>query len=1016
MQTIDSRPLPEGFEPSKDGTYAVFTRPLETPPSDERSYRLLRLRNDMEVLVIHDPKADKAAAAMDVHVGHLSDPDNLQGLAHFLEHLLFLGTTKYPSENAYKEYLALHAGKSNASTSLEHTVYHFEVSHEHFEGALDRFSQFFVSPLFNESCTEREIKAVDFEFKRNLQLDARRNFHIGKHTSSRGHPYWHFSTGNLETLRDGPKQEGIDSRQELIKFYNTYYSSSIMKLVVLGQDSLDQLTDWVLEKFSDVKNLDISPPTFPNPPLTSKELLTTVFVKPIKDLRSLEVKFLLPDMTKYYTVHPTHYISHLIGHEGKGSILSLLKRNGWANSLSSGGSPASIGHEFFKITVDLTKDGLAHYEDIVVIIFQYLLMLRQEGVKSYIWDEIASLAATAFRFKEMVPASSYVTGVSRAMQMGYAPEWILSGSDLIRAQDPDLVMDILQKFSVDAWRGQLVTQDTTMVPGGAFTEVERWYGIEHHIEKVSPELMKRLEALEHHPDLHLPASNEYIPENFETGKVPVPVPLTHPILLKHTALTRIWHKKDDIFWIPKVNIRILFRSPMVSLSPSHQVKSMLYLELIKEALAEDVYNAALAGLSYDLDWTMDGIILELEGYNDKAPLLLQKVVQTMKTLVVQEEPFSRIKDQLERSHRDSNLSNPNIHAQYFMRYLNAERMWTFLERWDELDQITPDQIQEFYPEILARLHIEVLVHGNMEGPLAVQLGGIVENILDPKPLVPSEIVSLRSLIVPDACRAVYQRDTGSPDNLNSAVEYYIQIGTPVMARSSITTTYRTHRALVQIMAQIIQEPCFNQLRTIEQLGYIVHSWFREIGGTLGISILVQSERDPIHLENRIEHFLRSRIGSLLETQMTEEAFQKQVQSLIQKNLEKHKNLGQETDAYWEQITSGYYDFDEVQEDVKEMKKVTLEMIRAYFNEWISPDARNGKKISVHIRSLKLPPLPGTGTGAGPEAESEQEKKGDDELELREGTVMITDMVEFKAGLEMSRAPYPVVDLLRYSKL
>jgi insulysin len=66
--------LPEGFELSKDGTYAVFTKPLETPPSDERSYRLVRLKNGMEVLIIHDPKTDKAAAAMDVHVGHLTDP------------------------------------------------------------------------------------------------------------------------------------------------------------------------------------------------------------------------------------------------------------------------------------------------------------------------------------------------------------------------------------------------------------------------------------------------------------------------------------------------------------------------------------------------------------------------------------------------------------------------------------------------------------------------------------------------------------------------------------------------------------------------------------------------------------------------------------------------------------------------------------------------------------------------------------------------------------------------------
>ncbi|KAF9354795.1 Insulinase (Peptidase M16) [Mortierella sp. NVP85] len=988
--------LPEGFELSKDGTYAVFTKPLETPPNDERSYRLVRLKNGMEVLIIHDPKTDKAAAAMDVHVGHLTDPvrDNIPGLAHFLEHLLFLGTSKYPVENAYKQYLAQHNGRSNAATSIDHTTYHFEVAQEHLEGALDIFSQFFVSPLFNESCTEREMQAVDYEFKRNLQLDSRRLFQMGKHLSSRGHPYWHFNTGNLETLLEGPKREGIDARKELIQFYHKYYSSSIMKLVLLGQDSLDQLTEWALSKFGDVKDLGISPPVYQNPPLTSKELLTIAFIKPVKDIRSLELKFLLPDSTLHYTAQPHHYISHLIGHEGKGSLLSLLKREGWANGLSAGGSSGGVGYEFFKISVDLTKEGLEHYEDIIVMIFQYILMLRQEGAKEYIWHE------------ETIPPYNYVTGLSKEMQKGYAPEWTLSGSDLIRTYQPDLIMEILQKLSIDAWCGQVVTQDTTMVPGGAFTEVEKWYNVEYHLAKVPPALMKRLETLERHANLHLPHPNHYIPENFETGKTPTPTPLTHPILLQHTPLTRIWHKKDDTFWVPKVNICFLLRSPIVSsLSPSNQVKTMFYLELIRDTLVEEAYNAELAGLTYGLECTMDGIEIQVEGYNDKASLLLEKVLQTMKTLSIEEGQFWRIKDQVERSHRDMDLNNPNMQASYFLRYLNEERTWTYLERLDELDQVTPETLRRFYPEMLSRLHIEGLVHGNMDRAQALKMGEMVEQILQPRPLVPSEIVSLRSLIVPEGCRAVYQRNVVDPKNVNSAVDYYLQVGAPVMTSSTITTeAFRTQRALTQIMAQIIQEPCFNQLRTVEQLGYIVHSRFQQFGCTLGIEIMVQSDRDPIHVENRIEHFLKARIGPWLQSQMTEEEFQKQVQSLIQKKLEKHKNLMEETTVYWDQITSGYYDFSEEQDDVEEIKKVTLEMIQAFFLTWISPEARGGKKVSVHIRSLKLP-SPGTGAG----------KEGD-ELELREDTLEIKDMVEFKAGLELSRAPYPVVDLLRYSKL
>lgn len=89
---------------------------------DNRDYRGLQLTNGLKVLLISDPATDKAAAAMTVDVGHMSDPDNLPGLAHFCEHMLFLGTKKYPNENAYSTYLAENGGSSNASTYADNTV------------------------------------------------------------------------------------------------------------------------------------------------------------------------------------------------------------------------------------------------------------------------------------------------------------------------------------------------------------------------------------------------------------------------------------------------------------------------------------------------------------------------------------------------------------------------------------------------------------------------------------------------------------------------------------------------------------------------------------------------------------------------------------------------------------------------------------------------------------------------------------------------------------------------------
>ena len=57
--------------------------------------------------------------AVQVRVGSLSDPDDLPGLAHFLEHMLFYSSEKYPQEDAYSKFVSEHGGSTNAFTSGE---------------------------------------------------------------------------------------------------------------------------------------------------------------------------------------------------------------------------------------------------------------------------------------------------------------------------------------------------------------------------------------------------------------------------------------------------------------------------------------------------------------------------------------------------------------------------------------------------------------------------------------------------------------------------------------------------------------------------------------------------------------------------------------------------------------------------------------------------------------------------------------------------------------------------------
>lgn len=144
-----------------------------------RHYRVIEMPNKMKAVLISDPTCDKAAVSVAVHVGSLCEkPYKTDGLAHFLEHMLFLGTEKYPEEESYKKFLSQHGGGCNASTSDDWTRYYLYVAPDALDEGVDRIAQFFLHPLMDASCTDREMNAVDSEHRKNLQNDGRRAMQV----------------------------------------------------------------------------------------------------------------------------------------------------------------------------------------------------------------------------------------------------------------------------------------------------------------------------------------------------------------------------------------------------------------------------------------------------------------------------------------------------------------------------------------------------------------------------------------------------------------------------------------------------------------------------------------------------------------------------------------------------------------------------------------------------------------------------------------------------------------------
>ena len=432
---------------------------------DKREYKYFVLPNQMAVLLVSDKEADKSGAAVDVRIGNLQDYSESPGLAHFLEHMLFLGTEKYPNQDEYRTFLSQNSGNSNAYTSATNTNYHFEVANSGFRQGLDIFAQFFLSPRFTETLTERELKAVDSEHKKNLNNDPRRRYQLMRSTSKDGQPFNGFGTGSLETLAKP------NTREYLLKFYNQFYSANLMKCVLYGKEDIATLESWAKELFSGVRAIEgATRPEFKGITPFDKSNLSNLWeVVPINDKDFLNFFWLIENMTPHYRSDPTKYVTHLLGHEGPNSLLSLLIREGLAREMSAGSSTQMELFSYIEVKIELTKKGLERYLDVVNYVFAYLAMLKQHQPQQWIFDELKQIKKLRFLFKDKSTAVNEATSLADSLNE-YPPEDVLIANYLLEEFKPDQIKGIINSLTLDNLRVFIYSKNFE----GKTTQEEKW--------------------------------------------------------------------------------------------------------------------------------------------------------------------------------------------------------------------------------------------------------------------------------------------------------------------------------------------------------------------------------------------------------------------------------------------------------------------------------------------------------------------------------------------------------------
>ncbi|XP_054271707.1 nardilysin [Macrosteles quadrilineatus] len=880
-----------------------------------------------------------AACALCIGVGSFSDPEEIPGLAHFLEHMIFMGSEKYPKENEFDTFIKKKGGSDNASTECEYTTFYFDCHEAHLCGAMEIFSQLFISPLMLRDTMTKEREAIESEFQMSLPSDESRKSQLLCSLADVSNPSHKFMWGNLITLRDNVSDDEL--YEAVHEFRKRHYSAHRMTLAVQARLPLETLESWVLKCFKDVPNNELPPDRFNLnvSPFRKDDFRKMYIVNPVKNVNNVDLTWVLPSTLKMYRTKPLNYLSWVIGHEGKGSLISFLREKMWGFDItvSSGGDGTEENtlYTLFTISLVLSEEGIKHIKEILSVVFEYLKMFQQEGPQERLFKEMQLIAETSFRFAEEISSAENVEQLAENMHFYESRDYI-TGMELFYEYNAVAIRSFLNDLRPN--NVNIMISSKIAASNEILDKEEKWYGTKYCVKEIPADWLEQWKNIQTTEKFHLPEENTFIPTDFSILETPQ-TPDEYPVSLVKNSLSEVWYKQDVTFKLPNAFCCVKLVSPFAFVSPQNAAALDLYITLLKQSLVEELYPANVAQLEYGFHSGEKGIVLVINGFNQKLKKLLHAILRGMKSLTnnVKEKLFDVMKMEQIKGYSNGNLKTGFLAREIRMSIL-LETYWTALNKEVAISDLTFEKFKDLMAEYFQQMYVQCLVQGNISKEEAIEYAELVKNELSFNPL-PSDIkpkIRVHQLPIGEKFCVVKSFNIGDS---NSIVTNYYQSGPGSIQESCV----------IEMLLMLMEEPIFDALRTKQQLGYDVSCSLRDTFGILGFSLTVncQSDRNsPEFVEGRITEFLHDFFQKLKDYPMDE--FTEMQESLIKLKKCMDNHLKEEVKRNWQEIKSEEYIFDRHHKERELIEKLTLEEVIEWFKITAGLENSNCKKLSTQV--------------------------------------------------------------------
>ena len=715
-----------------------------------------------------------------------------------------------------------------------------------------------------------------------------------------------------------------------------------MSLVIYTDQDLSLVESQLVSLFSRVKNNSLGPISYRSTPAAFRpqDLMKLRKIKSVQSMCKLRVTVIFPSLRHEFRSSPLTVLKYLFEHKGRGSLLSLLTARKLALDVEVTKSDVSDLFSYLEVSLDLTQKGFVHYKKVVTLFFEYVRLIRAEGVSSELVKEIQTTLNLQFTFRSKVSALDKVKEV--ALKLAVFPARFVNKVDfLMESLDSEKFQEVLGRVTPE---NTLITLKTDKF--GELSQTDPYFGTRFQDEPLDQGLVQALKSIldgaahsptgtqpDQGPRLSLPEPNTFIPEDFQLVNEQDPRVRLKPLLIQTTPNSELFFLPDLQFGLPKVVLKILIHLPFRRFldSPSNYGALVMFRALLDQHLKQFLFMAQIAQIEVKSELTESGLHLNLMGFNHKFAEFLGEFGRRIADFcLVKPEVESFLRDQfgiVQKSKLEEldqkTKQQPFKHYKFTKTYLFQPGTLSPAQLIQQIGGLSLARYLPVHRSILKLVYLEALVAGNVLEPDARGLFSKLTSPLQRNGLflgLPLRLLG-QSRVASFSPRqiAIFEKEMVNETETNNLVSVYFQL--PQGPAPEYVNL---------ILKSFLKVAFFDEIRTERQLGYIVAAFSNLRKDVSAFSFLIQSAKKlPSELAESVYDFVdrqKERIDGLSQAQFDE--LRKGVLVTFQ---EEFKSLEEETEFYFDQIKKHAYSFDKRREAVVQLGLLQKEDLIWHFN-------------------------------------------------------------------------------------